>query len=77
MPMNRVDAWRIIQRRAADLGTRLKVGCNKFVRPESLPSKSAGTHWTKHEKRASPVTWAASAGATKGYAKEQRLPARH
>src|SRR5271165_1988337 len=26
-PMNRVDAWRMIQRRAADLGTRSKIGC--------------------------------------------------
>jgi hypothetical protein len=24
-PMNRVDAWRMIQRRAADLGTRVKI----------------------------------------------------
>jgi hypothetical protein len=28
--MNRVDAWRMIQRRAADLGTRIKVGCHTF-----------------------------------------------
>ena len=28
-PMNRVDAWRMIQRRAADLGTR-RVGCHTF-----------------------------------------------
>jgi integrase/recombinase XerD len=29
-PMNRVDAWRMIQRRAADLGTRVKFGCHTF-----------------------------------------------
>ena len=29
-PMNRVDAWRMIQRRAADLGTRVKIGCHTF-----------------------------------------------
>ena len=28
--MNRVDAWRIIQRRAADLGTRVRIGCHTF-----------------------------------------------
>ena len=29
-PMNRVDAWRMIQRRAADLGFRVKIGCHTF-----------------------------------------------
>jgi site-specific recombinase XerD len=29
-PMNRVDAWRMIQRRATDLGTRVKIGCHTF-----------------------------------------------
>ena len=29
-PMNRVDAWRMIQRRAADLGTVVKMGCHTF-----------------------------------------------
>jgi site-specific recombinase XerD len=29
-PMNRVDAWRMIQRRAADHGTRVKIGCHTF-----------------------------------------------
>src|SRR6202035_3270933 len=29
-PMNRVDAWRMIQRRAADLGTGVKIGCHTF-----------------------------------------------
>jgi site-specific recombinase XerD len=29
-PMNRIDAWRMIQRRAADLGTRVKIGCHTF-----------------------------------------------
>jgi integrase len=28
--MNRVDAWRMIQRRAADLGTRSRIGCHTF-----------------------------------------------
>jgi hypothetical protein len=28
--MHRVDAWRMIQRRAADLGTRVKIGCHTF-----------------------------------------------
>ncbi len=26
--MNRVDAWRMIQRRAAELGTRVRIGCH-------------------------------------------------
>jgi integrase len=26
--MNRVDAWRMIQRRAGELGMRIKVGCH-------------------------------------------------
>ena len=29
-PMNRIDAYRMIQRRAADLGTRSKIGCHTF-----------------------------------------------
>ena len=29
-PMNRVDAWRMIQRRAADLGASVKIGCHTF-----------------------------------------------
>jgi site-specific recombinase XerD len=29
-PMNRVDVWRMIQRRAAVLGTRMKIGCHTF-----------------------------------------------
>jgi site-specific recombinase XerD len=29
-PMNRVDAWRMVQRRSADLGMRIKVGCHTF-----------------------------------------------
>ena len=29
-PLNRVDAWRMIQRRAADLGARVKIGCHTF-----------------------------------------------
>ncbi len=28
--MNRIDAWRMIQRRAADLGFRVKIGCHTF-----------------------------------------------
>jgi integrase len=28
--MNRVDAWRMVQRRAADLGTRIRIGCHTF-----------------------------------------------
>jgi integrase/recombinase XerD len=28
--MNRVDAWRMIQRRAAELGTRVRIGCHTF-----------------------------------------------
>lgn len=28
--MNRVDAWRMIQRRAADFGTHVKIGCHTF-----------------------------------------------
>jgi integrase/recombinase XerD len=29
-PMNRVDAWRMIQRRAKGLGFRVKIGCHTF-----------------------------------------------
>ena len=29
-PMSWVDAWRTIQRRAADLGTRVRIGCHTF-----------------------------------------------
>jgi hypothetical protein len=29
-PMNRVDAWRMIQRRAANLGIYVKIGCHTF-----------------------------------------------
>ena len=29
-PMHRVDAWRMIQRRAAELGLRAKIGCHTF-----------------------------------------------
>ncbi len=29
-PMNRVDAWRMIQRRAAELGMNVKIGCHTF-----------------------------------------------
>src|SRR5271170_7195187 len=29
-PMSRVDAWRMIQRRAADLGARVRIGCHTF-----------------------------------------------
>jgi len=29
-PMNRVDAWRMIQRRAAEHGTKVKIGCHTF-----------------------------------------------
>jgi site-specific recombinase XerD len=29
-PMNRVDAWCMVQRRAADLGARVKIGCHTF-----------------------------------------------
>jgi len=29
-PMHRVDAWRMVQRRAADLGARLRIGCHTF-----------------------------------------------
>ena len=28
--MHRVDAWRMVQRRAADLGMRVRVGCHTF-----------------------------------------------
>jgi site-specific recombinase XerC len=29
-PMHRVDAWRMVQRRAADLGTRVRIRCHTF-----------------------------------------------
>jgi len=28
--MNRVDAWRMVQRRAADLAMRVRIGCHTF-----------------------------------------------
>jgi integrase len=28
--MNRVDPWRMIQRRAGDLGARVRIGCHTF-----------------------------------------------
>jgi integrase len=28
--MHRVDAWRMIQRRAAELGMKVKIGCHTF-----------------------------------------------
>jgi hypothetical protein len=28
--MNRIDAWRMIQRHAAELGTRARIGCHTF-----------------------------------------------
>jgi integrase len=28
--MNRVDAWRMIQRRSAESGLRVKIGCHTF-----------------------------------------------
>jgi integrase len=28
--MNRIDAYRMVRRRATDLGTRLKIGCHTF-----------------------------------------------
>ena len=29
-PMNRVDAWRMVQRRAAELGMKGRIGCHTF-----------------------------------------------
>ena len=29
-PLNRIDAWHMIQRRAAELGTRVRIGCHTF-----------------------------------------------
>ena len=29
-PMHRVDAWRMIQRRSAELGLRARIGCHTF-----------------------------------------------
>ena len=29
-PMNRVDAWRMIQRRAAEVGMKVRIGCHTF-----------------------------------------------
>jgi hypothetical protein len=31
--MNRIDAWRMIQRRAAGLGTKVRIGCHTFRAP--------------------------------------------
>jgi integrase/recombinase XerD len=48
-PMNRVDAWRMIQRRAADLGTLVKIGCHTF-RATGITAylEAGGTHWRTH-----------------------------
>jgi hypothetical protein len=44
-PMNRVDAWRMIQRRAADLGTRVGSAAIPFERPGSLRILKPAAHW--------------------------------
>jgi site-specific recombinase XerC len=44
-PMNRVDAWRMIQRRAANLGTSVKIGCHRSGRPELPPISKPVGHW--------------------------------
>jgi hypothetical protein len=42
--MNRIDAWRMVQRRAAELGMKGKIGCHTF-RATGIPrtSKAGGT----------------------------------
>jgi site-specific recombinase XerC len=41
-PMHRVDAWRMIQRRAAELGLRVKIGCHTFRATGSTAYLEAG-----------------------------------
>jgi hypothetical protein len=38
--MHRIDAWRMIQRRAAELGMKVKIGCHSF-RAGSRAKKAA------------------------------------
>ena len=44
-PMNRVDAWRMIQRRAADLGARVRIGCHTFRATGITAYLEAGGTW--------------------------------
>ena len=44
-PMNRVDAWRMVQRRAADLGTRVESAAIHFARPGSPPISKLAALW--------------------------------
>jgi len=48
-PMNRVDAWRMIQRRAADLGTRVRIGCHTFRATGITAYLEAGALWKTHK----------------------------
>jgi len=44
-PMHRVDAWRMIQRRAAELGLRAKIGCHTFRATASPPILKPAALW--------------------------------
>jgi hypothetical protein len=46
-PMNRVDAWRMIQRRAADLGACVRIGCHTAPRASPRTSKLAARWKTR------------------------------
>jgi integrase/recombinase XerD len=45
MAMHRIDAWRMVQRRAAELGSKVKVGCHAqaMAANESQPPPSSMT----------------------------------
>ena len=42
-PMNRVDAWRMVQRRSAHFGIRIKIGCHVFRATGVAAYLEAGT----------------------------------
>ena len=44
-PMNRGDAWRMIQRRAAELGLRVRIGCHTFRATGITAYLEAGGTW--------------------------------
>ena len=60
-PMNRVDAWRMIQRRAADLGTRVRIGCHTFRATVTIIPRSASKSSTSRKlsvnRRYSQIAW--------------------
>jgi integrase/recombinase XerD len=44
-PMNRIDAWRMIQRRAGGLGMKVRIGCHTFRAPASRLTLKPVARW--------------------------------